>query len=541
MKRTHSLFLLVVALLCLAGCKGRSGGSTKSETHPTPTGTTVLRVVHDPTMRGIMSFIAARIREYRPTLSNGSALDLQLIEELGVQAADEISSGKLKVDAWISPSQSLTDYARRRVRNLGARPADCREIAASPVIVAAHPNAIEALQAVPPHVDLAELYERDPLQTPLLIINHANPARSETGMAALIEMAYAARRETGKALTAETLRDSVVLEKLRRFETFAAQSGMTSQELLAKSVHSPADPLTLTITTEQQLVSFNREQPEAGHLKALYPTQGSYWLNYELCRSAADWVTTEQIAAFKVFAAYLGSSEVANELLRQGFRPISGGTGATAEQGLAPELPRRLLVPLAGEAVSELLKIRDEIRPPSATVALIDTSSSMQGESIRVVQERCSTMVRDMGPHDRMALVGFSGTALPLIGLTGDKTALLQKLDELEPAGGSALYDAISIGTRLFSDAELSGYRRQLLIVVDGRDNSSSNTAAMAGALLERVSRMQRMHLVVLGITGEDFNAAELKELAAAANGDYLETPRTEVFTAFEQALGLLE
>jgi len=531
---------LMLVLFTLSGCKRTQGRGAQASKTPAPAGAVSLRIVHDPTLTPLLTRIKERFEGFNPVLSDGSRVRLELLERLGVQAADEISSGKLKVDAWLSPSQSLTNYAGYRIRNLGAKQIECREMFGSPVVVAAHPKAAAALGLASRQLDLEMLLSRGKEAVPALILNHSLPNESQTGFAALIELAYAAQADSGKVLTNASLTAPATVERLKRFEQLVAEYGVNTLELLEKSAAAPVYTMALTLTTEQQLVAFNLARPGKEPLLALYPKQGSYWLNYSLCRSDADWVTSERLAAYKLFTTYLASEQIQSEVLERGFRPSRVGSLSaplTPENGVTPNLPDRLLMPLSGELVAQLLGLWPSVKRPAAAVLVLDTSGSMQGDTLRVVQGQAVNFIRSLPPADRAAVVTFSGNASVASGLTDDKARLTQLIEGLEAAGGSALYDAVNAAMQIFSQAQLPDYRKAMLLVVDGRDTNSMINLPLALSTLENTARQHHLQLVVVGIKSDEYDPAALKDMVEAVNGSYRETSREQLYEALQEAL----
>src|SRR5262249_31299937 len=69
---------------------------------------------------------------------------------------------------------------------------------------------------------------------------------------------------------------------------------------------------------------------------------------------------------------------------------------------------------------------------------------------------------------------------------TPDRTLLSQSVNQLAPGGGTALWDAVAFAsTKLAQRAETQPVARILVVISDGKDNSSSTDLkeAIAGAL----------------------------------------------------------
>jgi Ca-activated chloride channel homolog len=107
---------------------------------------------------------------------------------------------------------------------------------------------------------------------------------------------------------------------------------------------------------------------------------------------------------------------------------------------------------------------------------LIDTSNSIRDRfrfELEAAGEFLNTLVRK--GHDRALVISYDTDVQLVADLTDDTELLASKLRELRPGGGTALYDAIfyACKEKLALDKPLHKYRRAVVIISDGDDNSS--------------------------------------------------------------------
>ena len=148
---------------------------------------------------------------------------------------------------------------------------------------------------------------------------------------------------------------------------------------------------------------------------------------------------------------------------------------------------------------------------------LIDRSRSMNGAAFENAVSAARSFIASKPPADRVMLIGFGRQAVRLTGFSSatiDTDAALESL-AVDRKQGTALYDAISLGSRALADEPFAG--RVLIVLTDGDDVSSRATLAKAAAQAKRAGAS----VYAIGIEGEDFSPAALTEIAAATGGAY--------------------
>src|SRR5262249_26338235 len=95
-----------------------------------------VHVVHSPDVRTYLTSMKEQFEASRPKLQDGREIRVELINEFPLAAARRIAHGELKTEGWLSPATSLVNYANGELANLGPRQKDCRQLFATPVVVA---------------------------------------------------------------------------------------------------------------------------------------------------------------------------------------------------------------------------------------------------------------------------------------------------------------------------------------------------------------------------------------------------------------------
>lgn len=168
-----------------------------------------------------------------------------------------------------------------------------------------------------------------------------------------------------------------------------------------------------------------------------------------------------------------------------------------------------------------------EHNQPVVTGFIMDLSNGMKIRW-KNYQETMVEMVLALMPGDpkyQGYLVGYSTEAEVLVNTTPDSAKIVEKLNKLTPAGGSALYDSIWLActSRKLVKGEPLEPRRVIVIVGDGKDNASKHT-------LNEVIEMAQRSLVSIYAISTDaygFTSAEGKNLRRLAEetGGRVESP----------------
>lgn len=110
-------------------------------------------------------------------------------------------------------------------------------------------------------------------------------------------------------------------------------------------------------------------------------------------------------------------------------------------------------------------------RIPTSLGILFDTSGSME-DKIEGVQDAVEHFVKSVAPGDEIFLIRFSDDADLVQDFTDDKSRILRSVQNLEPRGNTALYDAVWLGLQKIGDGKHR--KRALLLLTDGNDTASS-------------------------------------------------------------------
>ena len=136
-----------------------------------------------------------------------------------------------------------------------------------------------------------------------------------------------------------------------------------------------------------------------------------------------------------------------------------------------------------------ILEFAAESDLPLRIAILVDTSNSIRARfrfEIEAARAFLESVIRK--GRDKALIYGFDTEAELVQDFTDDTELLGNKLRDLRPGGGTALYDAMISASRdrLMLDRPMYKFRRAMIIIGDGEDNASSSTRDQAMEFAQR-------------------------------------------------------
>ncbi len=172
---------------------------------------------------------------------------------------------------------------------------------------------------------------------------------------------------------------------------------------------------------------------------------------------------------------------------------------------------------------------RNEDQLPLRMGILIDTSESITSR-FSFEQGAANKFLEKVVNHkdDLAFVVGFSNIILMVQDLTSDPAAVTHGVSQLAPGGGTAAWDAVAFATdKLAKKQETQPVARILVVISDGKDNSSSTT------LKEAIQKAESAGVVVYTVSTRDNSYT-----ANDTMGDHLATGDTALKLLAERTGG---
>jgi len=147
-----------------------------------------------------------------------------------------------------------------------------------------------------------------------------------------------------------------------------------------------------------------------------------------------------------------------------------------------------------------ILNFRNESQLPLRLGLVIDTSNSVL-ERFKFEQAAAIKFLEKVvtNKDDLAFVVAVNNSVLLAQDYTGDIGLISHAVNELAPAGGTSLWDAVNFASeKLVSRAEIQPVARVLVVISDGEDNSSR------GTLKETISKALRNEVAIYTVSTRD-------------------------------------
>ena len=322
---------------------------------------------------------------------------------------------------------------------------------------------------------------------------------------------------TNDDLTAEASRDFV-----RNVESTVRQYGGESEDkVVIRMLAENGRPLDAFVAQEQSVIYYNSNS-EREKLVAIYPKEGTFWMDHPLVLLDGPWVTAAQRSAFQGFATLVKTPEQQRLVLQEGYRPadlaisLQGADSLIKpEFGADPAEPKTLLkVPAAGvlESIREAWRL---LKKPANIYLVVDVSGSMEGEKIRGAKGALLSFMEQIeGDRDRVALVPFSSEVKAVEPLgPADRPSLEARILGLKAGGGTALYDAVAFA---YEDLQAKGDSDHINVIVAMTDGQSSGNISV----IESKVGGERLPVVIFTVGyGSDADFDVLQRIARLGEG----------------------
>ena len=159
-----------------------------------------------------------------------------------------------------------------------------------------------------------------------------------------------------------------------------------------------------------------------------------------------------------------------------------------------------------------------EATSPVSIVLVLDQSGSMRQAS-DAVKAAARSFVDALRPEDKLAVMRFSDRATLESGFSISRSDSLKAIDEYQPRGGTALYDAVH---GALSHLERVDGRRVVIVLTDGRDENAAGTGPGSDTTYDELLKTLRAsEAAVFTIAlGSNVDRARLEQVATESGGD---------------------
>ncbi|ROP35536.1 VWA domain-containing protein [Saccharothrix texasensis] len=533
----RTAFVLAAALV-VAGCTAEAGPDPARPAEPG-----VLRVL-----------AGSELTDLRPVLdaaAEATGVEVEFTFTGTLEGAEALAKGEVdgEYDAvWFSSNRypaGIPEAARR----LGTQV----EVMSSPVVLGLSTSSAKRLGWADRRVGWGEIAEQAGRKA--FTYGMTDPSASNSGFSALVGVA-SALAGAGAAVDADQI--AAVTPRLKDF--FAAQSlsagssGWLSEAYQRRATgQDPGARVDGLVNYESVLLSMNAAGTLPEPLTLVYPDDGVVTADYPLTllADAGD----DARDAHRRLTDHLRTPDVQREIARTTHRrPVVPGVE------LDPRFAVRDLVelpfPVARDAVEGLLSAYfDELRRPSRTLYVLDTSGSMAGDRIASLRsalvgltgadDSLTGRFRRFRSREEVTLLPFDTTpgeprtfTLP----EGDPRAELAEIkayaEALAEGGGTAIYDSLSRAYRVMEPLVAADPDRftSIVLMTDG-ENANGSGLAEFQASFGSVPASVRQVPVFTVLFGEG-SGAELGQVAAMTGGKVFDARAAELGDVFQEIRG---
>ena len=349
-----------------------------------------------------------------------------------------------------------------------------------------------------------------------------------------------------EVLRENMLNDRGLLDKIRNL--FKGVQRVSGDQNFLEEMFVKSNEYEAVIASESSLISINNKLKNQNKetLYLIYPVDG-----VPINDSAFAFIDNgyNKEDAFLKIQRYLLSSEGQEILKGLGRRTWYGGVNEKApkdvfkkEWGIdtgkylvATKYPSKEVINKAFDIYIE------ELRKPSHTVFCLDYSGSMYGDGENALKDAMEYILTyqearkdrlQFSKYDKVTIIPFSTRVIDVweIDNTNDTTALVQKIRDLYPDGGTNLYAAIAEGLQIL-ESESNDYTKTVIAMTDGKVNYGS---------FSELNDFYKIHGHNVPIYNIMFGSADKDDLTSLANMSNAKVfdGRTNLLSAFKEVRG---
>jgi Ca-activated chloride channel family protein len=456
-----------------------------------------------------------------------NGVDVQVTYKGSVDISHEIARGKDGAFDAVWPANSMWIQLGDKARVVK----DAQSILRSPIVLGLKKPIAEKLGWVGREItvqDIAAATESGAFRLAL-----TSATQSNSGAQAYLGFLYALAGNPD-LLTAPMLDDPVLQDKLRHLLSLVDRSSGSSGWLKDALVANP-QAFDAMFNYEAVVLEANQALEAAGQppLYIIYPANGLAMADSPL--GFIDHGDPGKARAFADLQAMLLSPETQGRLDAMGRRAgLIAGASALApiwrrDWGADPDRALPVLPLPAPEVIEKALNLyQTELRKPSLTIWVLDTSGSMDGEPMAKLktamgllldQKAAATNLLQPSARDVSIIIPFDSVpGTPYVVKGDDPAALsgaLAMVNRLQAGGGTDVYAALGQALTLLQpyadDGSLKTYLPAIVVMTDGASDQQNERAFYADLAARSFGHDVPIHAISFGDADTDQLAALTK------------------------------
>lgn len=545
-------FVLLLGMIgsLLASC-GLIGGDSDPGSSP-PTDALVVRMLYGSEKESWIEDVTDDFNNQQNRSSSGKSIFVEAVPMGSAESLDLILSGQEQPAVW-SPASSILiplaneEWSRRNNGQTFTRDDNPALLVLSPIVIAMWQPMAEALGWPDNPIGWTEIAAMtqegktwDDFGHPewgAFQFGHTHPDYSNSGIASILAMAYAATDKT-QGLTVSEVQNPDVAEFVAAVEAgvihYGRSTGFFSQQMFKRGPsYLSAAVLYENLVVEAYDKSKYPTLPFP--VVAIYPKEGTFWSDHPYVIPNAPWMTDELVAAAEQYRDFLLAPPQQERALQFGFRPsepdIPITAPLTAENGVDPNQPQTLLAVPNAEVIQAVRGLWGENKKRVEVQVVLDVSGSMNDEGrLESAKQALNTFVGQLADQDTLGVITFSDAATeltPLTQLGPKREEVLQRVNGLFAQGGTRLIDTTLEAYQIMQQEPPGQNIRAIVVLSDGADTVSTNSQQTLFQTLRSDESGQSIKVFTIAFgTGSDVDV-NFMEVVAETSGaqSYQSTP----------------
>lgn len=358
---------------------------------------------------------------------------------------------------------------------------------------------------------------------------HTAPTRSNSGLQTLVAQYASVSGKRPEQLTVADIQR--YQPQIQQIQSKITRYGVSTNSLAQAMVKNGPYWASVGSVYESSVIAANSMPLGQQHYQAVYP-KATFTSNMRAIVPNAPWVNADEKAAAQQVVEYMRSPEVQKIATDLGLRPgtpgVALGPKFAPELGVQPQARYDSLRSPQPAVVEAMLKSWQSVaKKPSKVVLVVDSSGSMEGNKLPVVQQTLQAYINSLGPKEQIALIDFDSEIRPPVlvdGTPAGRDRGLEFISSLQARGGTRLYDSALYARNWLQQNLRKDGINAVLILTDGEDSESNISLEQLGKELKtsNFSTDERIAFFTVGYGKEgEFNPEALHQIADLNGGYY--------------------
>ncbi len=494
----------------------------------------------------------SELQDMQPILDDArkaTGVNVQFTYTGTLDGADTVTSGKAtgSYDAlWFASNRYLRLDPAGGANLLSETP-----VMVSPVALGVRSSELASLGWDPAKVTWSQIGQAVAAQK--LTFGMTDPSRSNSGLSALVGLASAFSGAQSALTQADVTKASPALRQFFAGQQLTSgSSGWLAQAYQRTAQGGSGVQVGALVNYESVLLELNRTLPAAAQLTVIRPSDGVVSANYPL--TLLNSASQPAKDAFQRLTAYLLRDDVQRRISDETERrPVAAGVAPGA--GLATDVRPELPFPGSRAVADALLSAyQNQLRRPSRTVYVLDTSGSMAGARLadlqaaltRLTGTGASGAVVPFRDREQVTLISFADAVkwehthdVPDQAPDAALAAIRSDVQSLSAGGGTAIYSTLEEAYKLVAQQQAAAQDDRftsIVLMTDGESNEGASDSDFA--TFYKALPPSGQAVPVFPILFGDAAKPQLQGIADTTGGQLFDGASGDLSSVFEEIRG---